>query len=119
MAKLTKVLHRKRPCLIPMLDSRVQNAYLFGPLAEGLWSKENVNKEGSIKRAIQVSGDFQAELKVHLNELQEVAHRAHAKASALVPINVSPVRCLEAIVYWRNTKKRKTTKLKSQCVKCP
>lgn len=101
VAKLTKVLHRKRPNLIPMLDSRLQKAYLFGPLSEGLWPREDVSKGESIKRARQVIDDFRDELKAHLNRLREVALRAHTKDPSLVPINVSPVGCLEAIVYWR------------------
>jgi len=105
VAKLTKVLHRKRPPLIPMLDSRVQNAYLFGPLSRGLWPKEDVVKRESIKRAKQVVNDFLEELKAHMNDLREIIRLAHIKEPSSVPIDISPVRCLEALVYWRNTKR--------------
>ena len=105
VAKLSKTLHRKRPTLIPMLDSRVQNAYLFGPLSEGMWpnDEDRVDKKVSIRRGEQALDDFVAELKTHLVEIEDVIADAHKKSPHVVPRSLSPVRCLESLVYWRNT----------------
>ena len=106
VARLSKTLHRKRPALIPMLDSRVQNAYLFGPLSEGLWpndDEDQVDKKASISRAEHALDDFVVELKTHLGEIEEIIAIAHKKAPHVVPRILSPVRCLESLVYWRNT----------------
>lgn len=107
VAKLSKTLHRKRPALIPMLESRVQNAYLFGPLSEGMWPNPNdedrVDEKVGISRAEQALDDFVAELKTHLVGIEDVIANAHKKAPHVVPRSLTPVRCLESLVYWRNT----------------
>ena len=102
VAKLTKVLHRKRPRLIPMLDAVVQMTYCFGPKSK-LWeNRYPENKEESIDRSIAALHELRKELMLHLDTIQQVIYLAHEMGPSTVPNSISCVRCLESLVYWRN-----------------
>ena len=104
-ATLTKVLHRKRPNLVPMLDSIVRKAYCFGPRSD-LWRDQELNVLDNSIAALQ---EFRTELINHLSEIKEAIQLASDKAPQIVPAIISPVRCLEALVWWRDQTGRKST----------
>ena len=102
VAKLTKALHRKRPKLIPMIDSRVCMAYCFGPKSN-LWKDEyKLTKTESISHSIAALHELRKELMTHVDAVKQIIYLAHEISPSIVPDYISNLRCLESLVYWRN-----------------
>jgi Family of unknown function (DUF6308) len=86
-SKMTKALHRKRPALIPMLDSVVQSSLTTGgseALAEGSFGVRAVALVGSYKRDLDRN-------RLALQEIQqELARRGH---------RLTEVRILDLVIW--------------------
>ena len=96
VSKLTKVLHRKRPRLIPILDSKVQDVYCLRRM-----DLRGPQPQKRIERGIVTLQEFRKELMHHLQEIQKIAYLAHKANPSIIPVELTPVRCLEALIYWR------------------
>jgi len=105
VAKLTKVLHRKRPKLIPMIDSVVRMAYCFGPRSS-LWNDENNKKKDiSIEHSIAALHGLREELIQNLDSVKRIIGLAHGKAPSIIPETISNLRCLESLIHWQNRRR--------------
>ena len=93
--KLTKVLHRKRPRLVPILAPCVVRRYQPPP-------RDRAEKHDELVAACEALILFREETARHLARLEEIVRRAAAQDPALAPM--TPVRCLDALVYWHEAR---------------
>jgi hypothetical protein len=93
VAKLTKALHRKRPKLIPMIDSIVCRKY------NNITSQNRSPKDEIINQSIKALYELKNELINHLDDIKKIVNIANNRAPNLVPKNISNLRCLESLVF--------------------
>jgi hypothetical protein len=80
-SKMTKALHRKRPALIPMLDSVVQAYLVSGP--------PGTTSTGSFgERATALVGSYKRDLDRNLPALQEIRRELPSRGPRLTEVRV-------------------------------
>ena len=95
----TKVLHRKRRLLIPMLDSVVMRHYLAPPEFAALWPKKE-DKRYAASVAMTVLERFREDLRGAIDPIEEIRRKL-----AVAGFDLSPVRILE-ILLWSEVEDR-------------
>lgn len=99
VAVATKVLHRKRPGFLPMLDSVVMRHYLTALGHAGGHDGRLNSKDASAEVAVAVARAFREDLRASAGELDHIGGSLHALGFPL-----TPVRILEVLV-WTQTEK--------------
>lgn len=101
VAVASKILHLKRPALVPILDRYVFTFYSYIYHAG--------RKARNVETAVRLLKEFRADGLTNLNVLTALARRINDAANKTLPagrrVSLTPIRVLDRVI-WRHIKKR-------------